>query len=100
MGQHCEEIAIADAPNRLRFNEMTLKVEIDGEPMDMECPEMEWAERFNIEIKGTERQKEAITHSARKNAIAPSNGLSLTRATAILFSMSNSVSSRVAVRPR
>lgn len=58
--------------NRLRFNEMTLKVEIDGETMDFECPEMELAERFNIEMKGTERQKDAIILAiAKKNSYHP-----------------------------
>ncbi|MEB3886129.1 virulence-associated E family protein [Lyngbya sp. CCY1209] len=40
--------------------------------MDMECPEMELAERFNIEMKGTERQKDAIILAiAKKNSHHP-----------------------------
>lgn len=53
--------------DRLSFNVLSQKPEIDGEPIDMEYPELDIAKHFNLSIKGSERRKDALILDVAKS---------------------------------
>ncbi|MGF1492856.1 MAG: VapE domain-containing protein [Microcoleaceae cyanobacterium] len=58
--------------NRIRFNQMTQEIEIDGRPTDLEYPQLEIAMNFGLEIKTGTRQLEGmISKIALENAYNP-----------------------------
>ncbi len=55
---------------KLRYNEMTLNIELQGEVLDLDCISMRLADEFDIDV-GNDAACQALLHLAKQNSYHP-----------------------------